>query len=48
MLNPDGSIDTSFNTGIGFNSSIYTMEIQHEKIWVGGNFTNYNGIDVVE
>ncbi|WP_299525786.1 T9SS type A sorting domain-containing protein [Winogradskyella sp.] len=40
----DGSIDTSFDTGTGFNSFISTVTIlDDDKIYVGGNFTNFNG-----
>ncbi len=43
-LNPNGSVDTTFNTGTGFNSTIYTTSIQSDgKIIVGGQFTSYNG-----
>ena len=44
-LNPEGSIDESFNTGTGFNGKIYASCLQSDgKIIVGGNFTSYNGI----
>ena len=44
-LNPNGSIDESFNTGTGFNGKIYASCLQADgKIIVGGNFTSYNGI----
>ncbi|MFZ0596256.1 MAG: delta-60 repeat domain-containing protein, partial [Flavobacterium sp.] len=43
-LNPDGSIDDSFNSGTGFNGKVYTSVIQTDgKIIVAGNFTSYNG-----
>jgi uncharacterized delta-60 repeat protein len=43
-LNPDGSIDVTFNTGAAFESIVQTMCIQSDgKILVGGNFTSYNG-----
>jgi uncharacterized delta-60 repeat protein len=43
-LNTDGSIDTTFETGAGFNGKIYTSHIQSDgKIIIGGNFTTYNG-----
>ncbi|PBJ10952.1 T9SS sorting signal type C domain-containing protein [Flavobacterium sp. ACN6] len=45
-LNPDGSIDESFNTGAGFNGKIYASYLQDDgKIILGGSFTNYNGIN---
>ncbi|CAM3652622.1 delta-60 repeat domain-containing protein [Flavobacterium chungbukense] len=44
-LNPDGSIDESFDTGTGFNGKIYSSYLQEDgKIIVGGSFTIYNGI----
>jgi uncharacterized delta-60 repeat protein len=43
-LNPDGSLDTGFNPGSGFNAVVLTTSIQSDgKIIVGGSFTNYNG-----
>lgn len=42
-LNPDGSIDSSFNIGAGFNGEVTTIAIQEDgKIIVGGSFTSYN------
>jgi uncharacterized delta-60 repeat protein len=44
-LNSDGSIDTSFNPGDGFNSFVTSITVQpDEKIIVTGNFTTYNGV----
>ncbi len=46
-LNGDGSLDTNFNSGTGFNSTIYTTSIQPDgKIIVGGVFSSYNGITI--
>jgi uncharacterized delta-60 repeat protein len=43
-LNPDGTIDSTFNSGIGCNSAIDSTSIQNDgKIIIGGNFTSYNG-----
>ena len=43
-LNTDGSKDTSFNIGSGFNSNVYSMAIQSDgKILVGGEFTTFTG-----
>jgi uncharacterized delta-60 repeat protein len=43
-LNADGSKDTSFNTGTGFSSDVYSITTQSDgKILVGGGFTNYQG-----
>ncbi len=47
-LNSDGSLDTSFHSGIdGFNNIVHTVEIQPDgKVLVGGEFTNYNGTPI--
>jgi uncharacterized delta-60 repeat protein len=43
-LNADGSLDTSFTIGAGFNSFVNSIALQSDgKILVGGNFTTYNG-----
>jgi len=43
-LNSDGTIDTSFNIGTGFNDYINKLVLQTDgKIILGGVFTNYNG-----
>ena len=43
-LNSGGTIDTSFNTGSGFNVSTFSIKVQSNgKILVGGSFTSYNG-----
>jgi len=42
-LNADGSKDTTFNVGTGFNGGIETIALQSDgKIIVGGQFTAYN------
>ena len=39
-----GSVDTTFNMGIGFNSTVRCMATQSDgKIIVGGDFTTYSG-----
>ena len=44
-LNADGSLDTSFNIGIGTNSTVNAISTQSDgKIVIGGTFTTYNGI----
>ncbi len=44
-LNVDGSVDTGFQTGTGFNNNAYAIAIQGDgKILVGGQFTTYNGV----
>lgn len=44
-LNANGSLDTTFNPGTGFDNVVDHIDIQADgKIMVGGNFTNFNGI----
>jgi uncharacterized delta-60 repeat protein len=44
-LNTDGTLDTSFNSGTGFNNTAFPMVLQPDgKVIVGGNFTGYNGV----
>ncbi|MFZ2718612.1 MAG: delta-60 repeat domain-containing protein, partial [Candidatus Absconditicoccaceae bacterium] len=44
-LNSDGSKDSSFNMGNGFDAAVFDITIQNNsKILIGGNFTNYKGI----
>jgi len=43
-LNPDGSLDTSFDQGSGTDAPIRGMDFQSDgKIVIGGDFTSYNG-----
>ena len=43
-INPDGSIDNTFDIGTGFNNSVIKVKIlSNGKILVSGSFTNYNG-----
>jgi hypothetical protein len=43
-LNSDGTIDTSFNSGVGFNAVVSVIRIDISgSIYVGGNFTSYSG-----
>jgi uncharacterized delta-60 repeat protein len=43
-LNPDGSVDTSFVYGSGFDNNVISLAIQDDgKILIAGNFTTYNG-----
>ncbi|MBE8727441.1 calcium-binding protein [Flavobacterium sp. KB82] len=45
-LNPNGSIDTSFNIGTGFNENVNVLAVQPDgKIVAGGNFTSFNEIE---
>lgn len=44
-LNPDGSLDASFNPGSGPNGTVTAMVLQGDgKILVGGHFTAYGGV----
>jgi uncharacterized delta-60 repeat protein len=44
-LNSDGTTDTSFNIGTGFNSIVNCIKLQSDgKIIVAGNFTSFNGV----
>lgn len=43
-LHPDGTLDTSFDIGTGFNSGVMALAVQGDgKIIVGGVFDNFNG-----
>jgi uncharacterized delta-60 repeat protein len=43
-INTDGTADTSFNIGTGFDSSVYSIALQaDQKIVVQGTFSNYSG-----
>jgi uncharacterized delta-60 repeat protein len=44
-LNADGSLDTTFDPGVGPDSGIWTTSIQNDgKIVIGGGFVTYNGM----
>jgi uncharacterized delta-60 repeat protein len=44
-LNSDGSVDTTFNPGLGANGMVWAVGLEpDEKILIGGEFTSYNGI----
>lgn len=48
-LNTDGTVDVTFlsGTGIGFFGEVYSIVVQADgKILVGGNFFEYNGVNV--
>jgi hypothetical protein len=48
-LKPDGSRDTSFNVGTGFNAEVYDIKIDYDgNIWVGGNFTSYKDDEIIK
>lgn len=43
-LNADGSIDSGFNIGNGFDKHIFAIALQSDgKIIIGGSFVTYNG-----
>ena len=47
IFNQDGSVDTSFNAGTGFNNIVLDFQIQTDnKIIAVGQFTEYNGATV--
>ncbi|WP_233553748.1 HYR-like domain-containing protein [Algoriphagus lacus] len=44
-LNPDGSLDVSFNPGTGISGSVSTFsQLADGKIIIAGDFTSFNGI----
>ncbi|WP_317039503.1 T9SS type A sorting domain-containing protein [Thermoflexibacter ruber] len=45
-LNTDGSQDAVFNTGTGFNSDVFSLKMSADGrfVYVGGKFTNFNGL----
>jgi uncharacterized delta-60 repeat protein len=43
-LNPNGSVDTSWNYGTGFNSDTYGLDLLNGKLIVTGVYTSFNGI----
>ncbi len=45
-LNNDGSVDTLFDVGAGFNNSIFSLafDAAQKKLYIGGQFTTYKGI----
>ncbi|MDI1256880.1 MAG: T9SS type A sorting domain-containing protein [Flavobacterium sp.] len=43
-LNPDGTLDTTFDPGIGTDQVVNAIEVQpNGKIIIGGDFSTYNG-----
>lgn len=45
----DGNIDTSFQIGTGFSGGsvdVITKDEVNQKVYVGGNFTSYNGTSI--
>jgi uncharacterized delta-60 repeat protein len=46
-LNSDGTLDSGFNVGTGFQNTVNTIVVQSDgKILVGGGFTSYNGTSI--
>ena len=46
-LNYDGTIDSTFNVGTGFNNSVFSIVVlANGNILVGGDFTDYDGTSV--
>ena len=44
LLNSNGSVDTSFQIGTGFDKNVHTaVQTIDNKLLVGGEFTTYNG-----
>ncbi len=43
-LNSDGTLDTSFNIGAGFDNGVRVVSVSDGKILVGGSFTSYDGV----
>jgi len=44
-LNANGSLDTTFDSSVGFNSHVYSVVVQGDgKIIAGGNFISYNSV----
>ncbi|MBY0435859.1 MAG: fibronectin type III domain-containing protein, partial [Cyclobacteriaceae bacterium] len=45
-INSDGSLDATFDPGVGANNSIFSIALQGDgKIIIGGDFTSYNGVN---
>jgi hypothetical protein len=47
-LLPDGSIDLTFNTGLGADAIVEAIVLQTEKIVLGGRFTTFILIHLIE
>ncbi len=47
LLNANGTLNTSFSTGTGFNGTINSLaRDSSNRLWVAGNFTTYRGVTV--
>lgn len=48
LLNPDGTLDPSFNPGTGFDRTVTALGLQSDgRIIVGGSFSSYDGNPVI-
>ena len=48
-LNYDGSLDTSFNPGLGANGLIWSIALTgNDQVVIGGQFSSYNGTNINE
>ena len=44
-LNNDGSLDATFDPGVGANGTVWSVLAQPDgKVMIGGDFTSYNGV----
>jgi uncharacterized repeat protein (TIGR01451 family)/uncharacterized delta-60 repeat protein len=44
-LNPDGSVDTNFNVGVGGNNTVLAIALDTaQRILVGGEFSTFSGV----
>ena len=47
LLNRDGSVNTSFSVGTGFNGAVQNIYLRYDSVlFVVGAFTSYNGVTV--
>lgn len=45
-LNSDGTLDAGYLSGVGFNSTVYTITVSNDEngdVYIGGDFSVYNG-----
>lgn len=41
-LNPDGTLDPTFDPAVGADDTIYAVALQGGRVWIGGAFNNFN------